>query len=121
MQQKQIIKDCYSQLLTRNCKMVQTFTLHNQLNDLALRIKSLNLNDPDIYVDHCIDEEDRQMLGLDQGEVREVSEQNDGAVIKDAEEVVMQEPPQIEEPLSPFKLKPASTAFGKQSSAIASF
>ena len=63
MQHKQVIKDCYSQLFNRNCKLVQKFTLHHQLNDLALRMKSLNLDDPDIYVDECIDEEDREVLG----------------------------------------------------------
>lgn len=44
--------------------MIQTFTLHNQLNDLAMRMRPVNLDDPDIYFDDCLDDEDKSALGL---------------------------------------------------------
>ena len=44
--------------------MVQTFTLQNQLNDLAMYMHPLNLDDPHIYFDDCLDEEDMEALGM---------------------------------------------------------
>lgn len=53
MQYKQIIRDCFSQLFKKNCKLVSSFSLEGQLNDIAMRMRQLNLDDPEIYVDNA--------------------------------------------------------------------
>ena len=61
---RQIIKDSYGWLLNKKCKFVQQYTLENQLPDLAMKLRKLDLGDsknclnPDFFESCDVKEED---------------------------------------------------------------